>query len=306
MVVGVDLSPSTVPSSTRPNAVTQRKVIDLTLERRTTVSRLTVSTQVLTTEHVETTNPVDYEFAVRSDMHYLALHDLMFHDALMRVEGEKHRRGRDLRETLTFFPAGTGVEGWCKPCDRRQAFTALYIDPNAVPETVASQPFWQRPDIYFKSPELLRTLTQLKEVLQGSLPFKEVLLDALGQVAIAQFANRQIGLRTNHPVERKLHETELRRVERYMLENVAGDVQLEDLAGVIGMSKFHFIRCYRSTTGRTPYRSLLDLRCETAAKELKAGRSAAEAAAAAGFEGTAQLSRSLRATRGVTARDIRS
>jgi len=286
--------------------LTQRKVIDLTLERRTTVSRLSVSTPSLTTEHVETVNPVDYEFAVKSDMHYLALHDLVFHDALMRVEGEKHRRGRDLRETLTFFPAGIGVEGWCKPSDQRQAFTAIYIDPSAVPVAIGSQPFWQRPEIYFRSPELQRTLTQLKSVLQGTLPFKEVLIDALGQVAIAEFANRQFSQTPALQVERKLDDAELRRLESYLQENMAGDIQLEDMAGVLGMSKFHFIRRYRSTTGRTPYRSLLDLRCQAAVRELKAGRSAAEAAAVAGFDGTAQMSRSLRATLGITARDIRS
>lgn len=265
-----------------------------------------MSTTSLTTEHVETTNPVDYAFAVKSDMHYLALHDPVFHDALMRVEGEKHRRGRDLRETLTFSPAGIAVEGWCKPSDYRQAFTAIYIDPQAVLEAIGSQPFWQRPEIYFRSPELMRTLNELRSVLQGTLPFKAVLIDALGQVAIAEFANRQFSQPPSLQVERKLDDAELRRLESYLQENLARAIQLEDMAGVMGMSKFHFIRCCRSTTGRTPYRSLLDLRCQTAVRELKGGRSAAEAAAAAGFDGLTQMSRSLRATLGITARDIRS
>lgn len=285
--------------------MTQRKVINLTLERRTRVLRDSVSTQALTAEHVQTTNPVAYEFAVKSDMHYLALHDLVFHDALMRVEGEKPRRGHDLRETLTFFPAGVTVEGWCKPSDRSQAFTALYIDPNAIPDAIASQPFWERPDIYFHSATLLRTLSQMKEVLQGTLPFKSILVDALGQVAIAELANRQVLQKARSLTDRKLDAFELKRLDQYLHENIAADIQLEDMAGVVGMSKFHFTRCYRATTGRTPYRSLLDLRCQAAVRELKLGRSATEAALASGFENSAEMSRSLRTTLGITPRDIR-
>lgn len=289
----------------RAGFVADRKIIDLTLERRTKVLRSDFATEAYMVEHVETVNPVNYEFAVKSDRHYLALHDLVFHEGRMLVEGEKPRRGRDLRETLTFFPAGIAVEGWCQPVGRPQAFTALSIDPNAVPEALLAQSDWSRPEIYFKSPMLLGVFAQLKEVLKGTPPFKELLVDSLGQVAVATFASVQaVGEPPARP-DRKLDLLELRRVEEYLRENIARDIRLDDMAGVVGMSKFYFIRCFRSTTGRTPYRSLLDLRCEVAVEALRAGRAPGEAAVASGFENAAQMSRSLRATLGILPRDIR-
>ena len=282
------------------------KIINLTLERRTKVQRSNIATLAYTFEHFETTDPSNYEFLVKSDRHYLALHDLVFHDGLMRVDGEKPRRGRDLRETLTFLPAGIAVEGWCKPIGRPQAFTALYIDPEAVPEALLRQACWDRPEVYFQSEPLLRVFMQLKEVLQGTLPFKELLLDTLGQVAVATFASHQCASGPPARPDRKLEPSELQRIEDYLRENVAGDIQLDDMAGVLGMSKFHFVRCYRSTTGRTPYRSLLDLRCKVAVEALKSGRPNNEAAIAAGFENAAQMSRLLRATLGISLRDIRA
>lgn len=284
--------------------VANGKIIDLTLERRTKVLRSEFATQAYMVEHVETVNPVNYEFAVKSDRHYLALHDLVFHEGRMRVEGEKPRRGRDLRETLTFFPAGIAVEGWCKPIGRPQAFTALSIDPGAVPEAVLAQSDWSRPEIYFKSPALLGVFAQLREVLQGTLPFKELLVDSLGQVAVATFASLQAAGEPPPRLDRKLDAPELRRIDEYLRENIARDIRLDDMAGVLGMSRFHFIRCYRSTTGQTPYRSLLDLRCQVAVEALKAGCAVAEAAVAAGFENAAQMSRSLRATLGILPRDV--
>lgn len=285
--------------------MTNHKIIDLTLERRTKVLRSEFATQTYAVEHVETVNPVNYEFAVKSNRYYLALHDLVFHEGRMCVEGEKPRRGRDLRETLTFFPAGIAVEGWCKPVGRPQAFTALSIDPDAVPEVLLAQSDWSRPEIYFKSPALLGVFAQLREVLQGTLPFKELLVDSLGQVAVATFASLQAAGEPPVRPDRKLDPPELRRIEEYLRENIARDIHLDDMAGVLGMSKFHFIRCYRSTTGHTPYRWLLDLRCQVAVEALKAGRAVGEAAVAAGFENSAQMSRSLRATLGILPRDIR-
>lgn len=281
------------------------KIIDLTLERRTKVVRAHVETSSHLVEYVETTNPVDYEFSVRSDRHYLAFHDLVFHDGMMRVEGEKSRRGRDLRQTLTFFPAGIAVEGWCKPTARPQGFMALYIDPEAVPEALLQQPCWSRPDIYFQSPALLQVFAQLREVLQGRLPFREILVESLGQVAVATFASLHAGGGRPDRADRKLEPADMRRLDAYLRENIARDIRLDDMAGVLGLSKFHFIRCFRATTGRTPYRSLLDLRCEVAVEMLKSGRASGEAAVAAGFDNAAQMSRSLRATLGLLPRDLR-
>ncbi|KPF66536.1 hypothetical protein IP69_14565 [Bosea sp. AAP35] len=286
--------------------VPNRNLIDLTLKRRTQVSRSVVITSGATAEHVATSDPVDYEFSVSTDTHYLALHDLVLSAGSMRVNGEKRVQCRDLRQTLTFLPAGTSVDGWCKPIDRSQSFTALYIDPMSVPETVRCLKSWSHPKVHFQSPTLLQTASRLSEVVQGSLPFKELLVDALSQLAIAELALFQSGPTRSDGPDRKLGLNELQRIERYLLENVTHNIGLDDMAGVVGMSKFHFIRCYRAATGRTPYRSLLDLRCDLALRELGAGKCPGDAAALAGFDGAAQMARTLRSARGIAVRDVKA
>jgi AraC family transcriptional regulator len=284
--------------------VPNRSLIDLTLKRRTLVSRSVVATSGVTAEHVATNDPVDYEFSVSPDTHYLALHDLVLRAGVMRVNGEKRVRCRDLRQTLTFLPAGSAVDGWCKPIDRSQAFTALYIDPTSVPEAVRCLKSWADPQVHFKSPTLLRTTSQLSEVVQGSLPFKELLVDALTQLAIAELAALQGGPRISDGPDRKLDTKELQHIERYLVENVTQKIGLDDMAGVVGMSKFHFIRCYRAATGRTPYRSLIELRCDVALRELGGGKSPEDAATLAGFDGAPQMARTLRSARGIAVRDV--
>jgi AraC family transcriptional regulator len=44
----------------------------------------------------------------------------------------------------------------------------------------------------------------------------------------------------------------LRAVKQYMDDNLHEHVSLSDLAGVAGVSRFHFIRVFRLSTGKTP------------------------------------------------------
>lgn len=280
----------------------ERSVIDLTA-KPPVLLRVSVAAAALTAEHVETSEPVDYEFSMKCDAHYLALHDLTFEDGMMRVDGEGRYRAQDLSGTLTFVPAGASAEGWCKPAKRPQAFTALYFDPSAIPEAIASSNCWDRPAVYFRSEELAQTLTKIARLLRHALPFREFLTDMLGQVAVAEFAvhNASAG---SIPVERGLESADLQRLREFLRTNIARDIRLDEMASIVGLSKFHFIRSFRAATNRTPYRSLLELRTELAVAEMKAGRSLHEAALAAGFESTAQMSRTMRSILGVSARQL--
>lgn len=58
------------------------------------------------------------------------------------------------------------------------------------------------------------------------------------------------------------------RVLRYMEVQVAQALDLDALASIAAMSKFHFIRVFHRLTGTTPYRYLILLRLNAAAREL--------------------------------------
>lgn len=58
-----------------------------------------------------------------------------------------------------------------------------------------------------------------------------------------------------------------KKVIDYMNENYNEDCSLEQLSGMADMSRYHFIRAFRNTTGKSPYDYLIDIRIEKA-KEL--------------------------------------
>lgn len=50
----------------------------------------------------------------------------------------------------------------------------------------------------------------------------------------------------------------------YMLEHLSEDITLEHLAGLVGLSPFHFCRAFRESVGATPYQWLITRRMERA------------------------------------------
>ena len=67
----------------------------------------------------------------------------------------------------------------------------------------------------------------------------------------------------------KCNTENIKTVINYMNENYISGVSCSDLANLIKMDKFGFIRSFKAETGRTPYEYLLDLKIEKAKKMLK-------------------------------------
>jgi AraC family transcriptional regulator len=68
-----------------------------------------------------------------------------------------------------------------------------------------------------------------------------------------------------------LSSQDLRRVSEavhYIEDNASEPVDLDQLAGAVNMSKYHFLRVFRQATGMPPYRYLLNLRMWRAAVRL--------------------------------------
>lgn len=82
----------------------------------------------------------------------------------------------------------------------------------------------------------------------------------------------------------------LARVLEYMSAHFAEPLALEDLAAEAGISKFHFCRLFRASTGMTPHGFLIKLRMDTARRLLETtDLSVALIAAQCGFAGAAHF-----------------
>lgn len=93
---------------------------------------------------------------------------------------------------------------------------------------------------------------------------------------------------------------QLQRVIELMRHRLSDDVLLGDLIAVTGLSRSHFFRAFRCSTGCTPHAFLTDLRVQQAAEELATTRrSVTDIAAAVGLDPT-QLAHAFRRRHGVS------
>lgn len=101
------------------------------------------------------------------------------------------------------------------------------------------------------------------------------------------------------PVAR-LSDDEMARLDRYIVGNLDSPLTLDDLASVVGRSRFHFARLFKASTGTTPHQHIVRRRVERARELLRAGGSIAEIAATVGFASQSHLTAHIRRTFGCT------
>lgn len=86
----------------------------------------------------------------------------------------------------------------------------------------------------------------------------------------------------------------------YIAEHFRDDISVDDLARLVGVSRFHFIRAFHATFGIPPHAYINQVRLQHARKLLLSGRSVAESAAESGFYDQSRLNRLFRRAYGVT------
>lgn len=97
---------------------------------------------------------------------------------------------------------------------------------------------------------------------------------------------------------------DLRRVTDYIEGHLDGDLSLDRLAAVAGLSPCHFARRFRAAAGETPHRYVIGRRVERARELLQGGCEIARAATLAGFSGQSHLHHHVRRLLGVTPGDL--
>ncbi len=92
----------------------------------------------------------------------------------------------------------------------------------------------------------------------------------------------------------------LRRVKAFIEAHLEQDLDLQALADVAGLSRFHFSRAFKQTTGCSPYLFLIRSRIERAKLILmQSNDSMAEVAHAHGFNSAAQFASAFRKITGI-------
>ncbi|MET0535471.1 MAG: AraC family transcriptional regulator [Steroidobacter sp.] len=111
--------------------------------------------------------------------------------------------------------------------------------------------------------------------------------------------------RLEHRPRRGLSRRALNRACSYIAENLGERFTLDDLARQAGVSRFHFARLFRVSTGDSPMAYLLKSRIERAKQLLLQNqRPVCEIAAVLGFCDQSHLTRTFRRLTGLTPREF--
>ncbi len=147
-------------------------------------------------------------------------------------------------------------------------------------------------------------LTELKQENLGG----RLYIDSLANVLAVQLLRQYSASKTQLAVyEGGLPQRQLLQVLEYIHEHLERDIKLSDLAGLIGMSQFHFSHLFKQSIGTSPYQYLLQQRIEWAKQLLKqTDRSIMDIALECGFNSHSHLSKQFRQLVGITPKAYRS
>jgi AraC family transcriptional regulator len=251
--------------------------------------------------------PAEYAFQWDGNCHYLAYHDLVLTDGEMEITGERPITGRDLRDTMTYVPAGQAIHGWAKPTTRMNAFTVVCFDPALVEEElqVAFNGVDLLPSIYFNDVHLGSTMRKLGTLMvEDETPTSKLYVETLALTAALEMFRIAM---TQAPAEGKisapgqLGRTQRDLVTAYIEARISTDIGLDELANLCGLTRFHFSRVFKATFGETPIQYVTLRRIEKARQMLGETRlPVAHVATACGFSGASQFGRAFRAIVGLT------
>jgi AraC family transcriptional regulator len=140
----------------------------------------------------------------------------------------------------------------------------------------------------------------LGEVGQGGV-YDRLWCDSAAQLFAAHVLRRHCEHAAREPRRGGLSGHQLRRVTDFVADNMAGEIGLEDLCRQAGVSRFHFARMFKQSTGETPHRWLTARRIEAARTLLRATDKPVGAVAAdTGFASQSHFGQCFRRATGLT------
>ena len=226
--------------------------------------------------------------------HCLALHLGGAKQVTRRGDGRAMAADAPLA-SVTLIPAGTSYR-W--DTTGPIAYAHLYIDP-AIVDHAVQEHFDRDPRavrlvdcVATDSPLIRALLLAMLAEIEAPGPVLRLKLDTMLQALLVQLVCDHSTLNTTTPTaQHSLAPSRLRRVLDFIEAHLADEIELDDLAAVAGISRFHFARAFRDATGFPPYRFLVHRRIDAAKTLLLSGDLTLEQISAeCGFKSSAQFS----------------
>ncbi|MBA2117862.1 AraC family transcriptional regulator [Bremerella alba] len=220
------------------------------------------------------------------------------------LSGGKRFNARTRKGTVTIIPQGhDGRWDLAGPIE----VSHVYIPPQRLQECAdqfaGGRPIELVDRVGFEDPTTMRILELLhREVNCDSQPntlFVEQTLDLLCTQLIR--AHSSVQSLQNASTPKGLSLRQVKEVTSYMRENLEHEITLDDLSGLLSISRFHFATAFRQATGMTPHEALVAQRME-AAKSLLTNRALeiTQIALSVGYGTPSSFTAALRKANGVT------
>ncbi|OIQ48935.1 Multiple antibiotic resistance protein MarA [Pseudodesulfovibrio hydrargyri] len=183
-------------------------------------------------------------------------------------------------------------------------YTMLYLDPVIFNELARSatdggRAEYHAREINFSDP-VLRTLI-LRTARLVAAPGGSVLEIESSLYGLARRLTSRLGVyRPDGWTDAK--DALLLRVRDYIHENIEDDISIDDLSRTAHLSKFHFIRLFRSQFGLTPHQYVINHRINRVREELAQGTPSTDVAARFGFFDVSHMNRHFKRAYGLTPR----
>lgn len=258
-------------------------------------------------EILRVTEAEPFEYGFRAPAHLLiASERAERYDGRTEVEGLPTSTLREFSRKLTFIPAGTRFHGWQKPRVLTQV-AYFYIDPDgplASPELRFSEIEF-KPRLFFFDKDLWDTASKLKAQVEN--PTDPFYAEALSIVLLHELVRLNNGVAIAEPVVRGgLAAWQQKRVARYVEEHLSDAIPLSVLAGLVGLSPFHFARAFKHSFGIPPHRYHMTRRIEQAKMLLaKTSVTVTEIALHVGFSETSSFTAAFRKLTGRSPTEFR-
>jgi AraC family transcriptional regulator len=157
-----------------------------------------------------------------------------------------------------------------------------------------------------EDPALAMLLRLMEAYIAAGCPTGRLYGESLSLALAAHVTGRHSTAPAQAPLKGGLSRHQLRRVLDYVRAHLGGDLSLPELAGVAGLSPYHFARAFRTSVGMSPHQFVLAQRIAEARRLLAAQRlSVTDVALAVGFSCQSHFNDAFRRATGTTSRRYR-
>jgi AraC-like DNA-binding protein len=188
--------------------------------------------------------------------------------------------------------------------DTTLRYTMLYLDPNDFLPLVGSaagtgKTHFRIPETHLRDAALQALILDMSRLITGSnrssLEYEHRLYE------IAKRLTQRMGIFSPDSWT-GAKDALLLQARDYIHDNIAEDISINDLSRVVNISKFHFIRLFRSQFGLTPHQYILNHRINRVREALGTGASSSDVAQDFGFFDASHMNRYFKRSYGVTPR----